>query len=194
MYVYTVYISSPCFVFCLSSLHFWVLEPPGADGCRVTFFKSLKRSLPGVSVCIHKTKCVRCDGDSGDAGWDMGVKRRKRQQTGIFLSLLRQNCRQCLYMNLATVDVLEHRPWLLVRFETSFQSRWGVCIYWRHLSIFFCKLRNLLCRLESHWPPGWSQLSDAFDCVSMWVVWNRKTNVTLDSHSLHVLLLWSEQR
>lgn len=126
--IYSIYICT-LFSFLLIFSPLLSLGAPRSRWLQSHFFQSLKRSLPGVSVCIHKTKCARCDGDSGVAGWDMGVKRRKRLQTGIFLSLLRQNCRQCLYKNLATVDVLEHRPWLLVRFETSFQSQWGVYIY-----------------------------------------------------------------
>lgn len=50
------------------------------------------------------TEIARCRVRDGGVGG---------QQTGIFLSLLRQNCHHCLYMNLGTTDVLEHRPRLL---------------------------------------------------------------------------------
>lgn len=148
-----------------------VLEPPGAEGLhvlfRVNFFQSLKRKSAcrqfgfinqSVKDVTEIAGCRVRDGGGGGGGGGVGRK-KKRQQRGIFLSLLRQNCRQCLYMNLATVDVLERRPWLLVRVETGSQSHWGVHIHVCYIfaNIYqsvFCKLRNFLCRVESHWLPG----------------------------------------
>ena len=154
-----------------SFLHFWnaPLEealgswsPPGAKGLhvlfRVTFIIKFEKEVCLPSVWIHKPKCERCDRDSRMQGErERERDREKRQQRGIFLSLPRQNCLRCLCVNLATVDVSEHRPRLLLGVETVFSvpMRRVYRYYVLTTSInHFCKLWNFLCRVESHRLPG----------------------------------------
>ncbi len=92
------------------------------------FFPKFEKTFCLPSVWIHKPKCERCDRDTEMPGKRWGKRKKVRWQMGIFLSLLRQNCRQCLCMNLAAVDVLERRPWLFVRAAEGFLSQQGMCI------------------------------------------------------------------